>query len=241
MIRFMDFRGFPHGCNRPWLYIGADRIVSSRVWHGLTWFDILFFTGPCRSIESQHDCEEHRLVMELHWHWRRRARFAFCRFTFRYVKVNFSWKNVGSSFKVFFYFQPYLGKISNLTNIFQKIRYCLILFNTCMEYLSSFTSCRLHPLSPTSVLLPSHVRDSWKISNINSTPWFHFDYMIFRNLEPQTIVPNIRLCTFSTDVVPWQVDFILLTFNAAARAWGRTTMAKPFQSWDFIMRSASII
>ena len=50
--------------------------------------------------------------------------------------------------------------------------------------------------------------------------------MIFRNLEPQTIVPNIRLCPFFSDVVPWQVDFILLTFNAAARAWGRTTMAK---------------
>ena len=74
-------------------------------------------------------------------------------------------KKVGSGFKDFWFSAVLgeLGKISNLTNIFQKIRYCLILFNTCMEYFSSFTSCRLHPLSPTSVLLPSHVRDSWKI------------------------------------------------------------------------------
>jgi len=81
-------------------------------------------------------------------------------------------KKVGSGFKDFWFSAVLgeLGKISNLTNIFQKIRYCLILFNTCMEYFSSFTSCRLHPLSPTSVLLPSHVRDSWKIWPNSWTP-----------------------------------------------------------------------
>ena len=151
------------------------------VWH-------LFFTGPCRSIESQHDCEEHRLVMELHWHWRRRAQFAFCRFTFRYVNVNFSWKKVGSGFNEFFIFSRTWGTFPiwliffRLVETTKQIRYCLILFNTCMEYFSSFTSWRLHPLSPTSVLLPSHVRDSWKIWPNSWTPVQHW---CRRSLEHQ--------------------------------------------------------
>ena len=87
-------------------------------------------------------------------------------------------KKLGSGFKDF-YFHPYLGNwgrcpiwliFFRLVETTNQIRYCSILFNTCMEYFSSFTSCRLHPLSPTSVLLPSHVRDSWKIWPNSWTP-----------------------------------------------------------------------
>ena len=76
-------------------------------------------------------------------------------------------KDLGGGFNYFFIFTPIRGRFPIWLIFFRwvqttnQIQYCL--YNTCMEYFSSFTSCRLHPLSPTSVLLPSHVRDSWKI------------------------------------------------------------------------------
>ena len=68
-----------------------------------------------------------------------------------------------------------------------------MLLNTCMEYFSSFTSCRLHPLSPTSVLLPSHIRDSWKIwpNSWTIKPRFR-NYARFRNYGSETTVQKLR-------------------------------------------------
>ena len=51
--------------------------LTSLVWHGLISFS---FAGPCRSIEIQHDCEEHPLVMESDWQWRSSGLVASGRF-----------------------------------------------------------------------------------------------------------------------------------------------------------------
>ena len=87
-------------CFASWIFVGLSWLqppvaVCWRRSHckfsGLTWFDIVFFfTGPCRSIESQQDCEEHGIVMESDWQWRSRGLVAFGLFAFRYVKANFS-------------------------------------------------------------------------------------------------------------------------------------------------------
>ena len=199
------FSWVSHGCNRPWLYVGADRIVSSRVWHGLTSF---FFTGPCRSIESQQDCEEHRLVMESDWQWKSRGLVAFGLFTFRYVKVNFS-QNKDS-----------------------------ILLDTCMEYFSSFTSCRkppslplpscFHPMSeirgrstgPRAEHL-SNTTSVLQVSNINSTPWFHLRYTISKPGATDARAKHQAFAPSGPMQFHDKLMFILLTFNASARAWGR--------------------
>ena len=53
-----------------WLSVSvADRLVSSQVLHGLLLF---LSSGPCRSIESQQDFDEHRL--EIQWNWQGRSR-----------------------------------------------------------------------------------------------------------------------------------------------------------------------
>ena len=218
------FSWVSHGCNRPWLYVGADRIVSSRVWHGLTSF---FFTGPCRSIESQQDCEEHRLVMESDWQWRSRGLVAFGLFTFRYVKVNFS-QNKDS-----------------------------ILLDTCMEYFSSFTSCR----KPPSLPLPSCFHPMSEIrgrstgpraehlSNTTSvlksrTSIVHHDSICvtpFRNLEPLTPVPNTRLLPLQgrcNSMTSWCSSCWLSMLRQGPED---DKDGKPFQAWEFTMRSATII
>ena len=47
-----------------WLYVSvADRLVSSQVSHGVPSF---LSTGPCRSFESQQECDGNRLGMQ--WH-----------------------------------------------------------------------------------------------------------------------------------------------------------------------------
>ena len=179
------------------------------VWHRF------FFTGRCRSIES----EEHQLVMESDWQWRSRGLFAFCRFTFRYVKVNFSWKRPRWWFH--FFFTPIRGRFPIWLIFFRwvettnQIQYCLILvwnislalqvadctlslpLPSCFHPMSEILG-RSGPIAEQGKMKRTLERESnntnvLQVSNINTTPWFHFPYMIFRNLEPQTFVPNTRL------------------------------------------------
>ena len=49
------------------LHKSVDPIESSQVSHGLTSF---LSTGPCRSIESQQNADEHWLARQSHWQWR---------------------------------------------------------------------------------------------------------------------------------------------------------------------------
>ena len=150
-----------HGCNRPWLYVGADRIVSSRVWHGLTSF---FFHRP----------------LSKHWKSTRLWKTWNCH------GIGLAMKEQRPGCIWSLCIQICQGKFQLKTK--EKIRYCLILV---WNHFSSFTSCRkppslplpscFHPMSeslgrstgPTAEHL-SNTTNVLQVSNINSTPWFHF-------------------------------------------------------------------
>ena len=190
------------------------------VWH------LFFFTGPCRSIESQQDCEEHGIVMESDWQWRSRGLVAFgllCQ-----------------------------GKFQLKTK--EKIRYCLILV---WNHFSSFTSCRKPPLShfrfasiPCQRVLEDPLAQQLNtcptplMSYKSRTSIVHHDSIFirpFRNLEPQTPVPNTRLLPLQgrcKSMTSWCSSCWL---SMLWRGPEDDKDGKPFQAWEFTMRSATII
>ncbi len=131
-----------------------------------------------------------------------------------------------------------------------QMRYCLILVRNISLALQvadctpslPLPSC-FHPISEIlgrSGPIAEHLSNTnvLQVSNIKTTPWFHFYYMIFRNLEPQTFVPGF--CPFIADAIPWQVDVHhgLVDFQCCGKGLRTDNDGKPFQAWDFIMRSA---
>ena len=132
--------------NRPWVYVCADRIVTSLVWHGLISFS---FAGPCWSIESQHDCEEHPLVMESDWQWRSSGLVAFGRFR---EKNDISWIRLILVWNMSFFtscrLHPFFLALGRLAPI------------PCQRFLEDLAHLLNHLSNAINVL---------QVSNINST------------------------------------------------------------------------
>ena len=216
-----------HGCNRPWLYVGADRIVSSRVWHGLTSF---FFHRP----------------LSKHWKSTRLWRTWNCH------GIGLAMKEQRPGCIWSLCIQICQGKFQLKTK--EKIRYCLILV---WNHFSSCTSCRKSPLSHFRLAsIPcQRVLEDPLAQQLNTCPTLlmsyksrtsivHHDSIFirpFRNLEPQTPVPNTRLLPLQgrcNSMTSWCSSCWL---SMLRRGPEDDKDGKPFQAWEFTMRSATII
>ena len=188
--------------------------------------------------------------------------------------IHLSWNRIGSEGTVAWLHLVALEKKTI------SIEFAWYLYGICLSLqVADCTPSFCH----LGVLLPSHVRDSWKIlpnswitcptplmsyksqtsivhivpigsmygiftyvyykdqPNVGKyiyhtwillgTQWFHFHYMIFQNVEPQTA--KHQVCSFLADAISRQVDVHLVDFQCFGMGLRADKDGKPFQAWEF--------